>query len=127
MAWKHHPSERRLFVWSAEKFDAARSLIAAGVHDCAISRQIGVLRPTVRDWRCRPQVLPRSSIASPCVHDFFTLPPAAYCYVPGLYLGDGCISQSRRVWRLRITLDQKYPGIIDGGRDAIDVLMSRKH
>jgi hypothetical protein len=31
------------------------------------------------------------------------------------------------VWRLRITLDQKYPGIIDRCRDAIDVLMPRQH
>ena len=41
------------------------------------------------------------------------LPATAYCYVLGLYLGDGCISRSAQVWRLRITLDKKYPAIID--------------
>lgn len=41
----------------------------------------------------------------------------------GLYLGDGCISRSRRVWRLRITLDNKYAGIIERCRTAIDTLM----
>ena len=54
------------------------------------------------------------------------LPAAAYCYVLGLYLGDGCISRNRRVWRLRITLDAKYPAIIDRCRQAIDILMPRQ-
>ena len=110
---------------SAEQFDAARRLIAAGVNDCAIARQIGVPRTTVRDWRCRPQIRPRLVSESPCgvIHDFAALPAAAYCYVLGLYLGDGCISRDRRVWRLRITLDQKYPAIIDRCREAIDMLM----
>lgn len=54
-------------------------------------------------------------IASDCgvIHDFSALPAAAYCYLLGLYLGDGCISHSQRVWHLRITLDKKYPGIIE--------------
>ena len=110
---------------SAEQFDTARRLIAAGVNDCAIARQIGVPRATVQDWRRRPQIRPRLVSASPCgvVHDFSALPAAAYCYVIGLYLGDGCISRDRRVWRLRITLDKKYPAIIDRCREAIDMLM----
>jgi hypothetical protein len=37
----------------------------------------------------------------------------AYAYLLGLYLGDGCISQgARNVFRLRIALDKKYPGIV---------------
>jgi hypothetical protein len=43
--------------------------------------------------------------------------------VLGLYLGDGSISRNGRVWRLRITLDKKYPPIIDRCRQAIEVLM----
>jgi len=110
---------------SAEQFDAAQHLIAAGLNDCEISRQIGVPRTTVRDWRCRPQVQPRSVSNSPCgvIHDFSTLPPPVYCYVLGLYLGDGSISRNRRVWRLRITLDKKYPAIINRCRQATGVLM----
>ncbi len=44
-----------------------------------------------------------------------------------MYLGDGCISESRSVWRLRVTLDRKYPGIIEACRQAIDVLMPGQH
>src|SRR5262249_5703972 len=99
------------------------------MNDCAIARQLGVPRPTVRDWRCRPQIRPRLPYESGCGvdHDFSALPAAPYCYVLGLYLGDGCISRNRRVWRLRITLDKKYPGIIERCCEAIDKLMSGQH
>jgi len=43
-----------------------------------------------------------------------------------MYLGDGCISASRSIWRLRVALDTKYPGIIDACRQAIDVLMPKQ-
>jgi len=61
------------------------------------------------------------------LHDFSALPAAAYAYLLGLYLGDGCISKSRRVWRLRIALDCKYPAIIDRCRKAIEILMPGQH
>ena len=116
-------------MWSAEKFDAANRLIASGIGDSAIARQIGVPRATVRDWRRQPQIRPRLVSTTPCsvIHDFSNLPAAAYCHILGLYLGDGCVSRSRRVWRLRITLDSKYPGIINRCREAIDTLMPNQH
>lgn len=108
----------------AEEFEAARRLIEAGVNDCAIARNLGVPRSTVRDWRCRPNARLRLRSTSGCgvVHEFPSFPPRAYCYLLGLYLGDGCISRCRRTWRLRITLDKKYPRIVDHCREAIDIL-----
>jgi hypothetical protein len=41
----------------------------------------------------------------------------------GLYLGDGCISRAQRVFSLRITLDSKYPTIINRCCEAINLLM----
>jgi hypothetical protein len=113
---------------SAEQFDAAKRLFAAGLNDCAISRQIGVPRTTVRDWRRRPSIRSRDP-GRPCgkAHDFAQLPAEAYCYLLGLYLGDGCISRGARVWHLRITLDKKYPAIIDRCRLAINTLMPGQH
>jgi hypothetical protein len=110
---------------SAEQFDAANRLIAAGMNDCAIARQLGIPRTTVRDWRRRPQARPRLDSSTPCgvVHDFSSLPPAAYSYVLGMYLGDGSISRNLRVWRLRITLDQKYPAIVERCCQALEILM----
>ncbi|MGV0606384.1 helix-turn-helix domain-containing protein [Mycolicibacterium sp. XJ1904] len=110
---------------SADDFDAAKRLIAAGVNDCAIARLLGIPRPTIQDWRCRPQRRSRLPNGARCgtFHDFTIIAPAAYAYLLGLYLGDGCISRARRVWRLRIVLDSKYPAIIDRCRQAIDQLM----
>ena len=71
----------------------------------------------------RPQLRSRHSGGSPCVHDFSRLPAKAYSYLLGLYLGDGYISRHPRAWRLKIVLDDKYPGIIERCREAIDVLM----
>ena len=86
-----------------------RRLIAAGLNDCVIARMTGVPRTTVRDWRRRPQVRSRDSRALPgYVHEFSSLPAHAYSYLLGLYLGDGCVTRCRRVWRLRVTLDAKY-------------------
>lgn len=112
---------------SAEEFEAVRGLIAGGLNDCAVARLTGIPRRTIWGWRyCGPPIRTRSpSGPSPCNvdHDFAALPPKAYCYVLGIYLGDGCISRTRQVWRLRITLDDKYPGIIDRCREAINTLM----
>lgn len=110
---------------SIEQFEAARRLIEAGVNDCAIARQLGVPRPTVQDWRRRPQIRSRLADCPGCgvIHHFNTLPATSYCYLLGLYLGDGCISRNRRVWRLRITLDKKYPGIIHRSCQVINLLM----
>jgi Homeodomain-like domain len=110
---------------SAEQFEAARRLIAAGVNDCAIARRLGIPRPTIQDWRRRPQRRARLDVGSPCGvrHDFASLPAAPYSYLLGMYLGDGCISRDHRVWKLRIVLDKKYPAIIDRCRQAIDVLL----
>jgi hypothetical protein len=68
-------------------------------------------------------------VASTCAvsHDFLALPPAAYAYLLGIYLGDGCISRGGRVRRLRITLDSRYPQIIERTRAAINVLMPGQH
>lgn len=65
----------------------------------------------------------RTTLSHNARSDFSALPAKAYSYLLGLFLGDGCISRHPRAWRLRITLDKKYPGIIDRCREAIDTLM----
>ena len=43
-----------------------------------------------------------------------------------MYLGDGMLTLApRNVWRLRIVLDQKYPGIIERCESAIGLVASR--
>lgn len=50
-----------------------------------------------------------------------------YVYLLGLYLGDGHISPfPRGVFRLRITLDTKYPGIVNSAAQAMDTISGRR-
>jgi len=56
-------------------------------------------------------------------HNFAEL-PAAYVYVLGIYLGDGCLSEHRRrVFRLRVFLDLRYPAIISECVAALRAVM----
>jgi hypothetical protein len=49
-----------------------------------------------------------------------------YVYLLGLYLGDGMLTAApKRVWRLRIVLDAKYPGILDRCQQASEAVSSR--
>jgi hypothetical protein len=111
---------------SADEFNNVQRLAAAGLNDCAIARLTGIPRRTVRDLRCRPGVRPRNAAGScDCgiEHDFASVAAEPYSYLLGLYLGDGCISRHPRAFSLRISLDSKYPAIIDRCRQAIDMLM----
>lgn len=47
----------------------------------------------------------------------------AYAYLLGIYLGDGYLAKLGRVYKLRIALDAKYPGIIQSCSDAIQSLL----
>jgi hypothetical protein len=46
-----------------------------------------------------------------------------------MYLGDGCISATRRpgVWKLRIFMDTRYPGIIEECSRAMECVFPQKH
>jgi hypothetical protein len=43
-----------------------------------------------------------------------------------MYLGDGCLSLTRGIWRLRIVLDTRYPGIIEECARSIEAVMPSK-
>lgn len=50
----------------------------------------------------------------------------AYSYLLGLYLGDGDItSHARGVFRLRVTLDSRYPGIVSCASRAMNEVLPR--
>jgi hypothetical protein len=99
---------------------AALDLAQAGANATEIARELAVPRRTVCDW-LRGSVPHRSACDAGCTvtHDFGAL-PAAYVYLLGLYLGDGSIAtHPRGVYRLRFSLDTRYPGIIDECARAI--------
>ena len=106
---------------SHEDRERVRSLLDAGLNDCAIARRTGLPRTTIRDWRAARYVrgaAPRSACPI-CGSQTPSQLPAAYAYLLGLYLGDGHIARAGRTMRLRIFLDDAYPDIIASAREAV--------
>jgi hypothetical protein len=99
---------------------AALALADTGANATDIGRQLGIPRRTVSDWlRGSLPHEPCASRRCTADHQFSELPPA-YVYLLGLYLGDGSIALGpRQVYRLRVSLDARYPGIIEECSDAI--------
>ncbi|WP_240506141.1 helix-turn-helix domain-containing protein [Thermoactinospora rubra] len=95
----------------------ALRLLRSGLSITEVSRQLGVNRSTVRDWRDHEDrdspmtgVCPRC-----CLSPSLPSPGHTYTYLLGLYLGDGCISRvgdpRKDVWSLRIACADAWPGI----------------
>jgi hypothetical protein len=100
-----------------------------------VARQLGLPVATVRDWHSGKlpwhSRLGRNSGARPTVcstckqsgHSRDEL-GSSYVHLLGLYLGDGSIStHPRRVHRLRVFLDKKYPRIVDECVDSMGSVM----
>jgi hypothetical protein len=110
----------------------------AGLNNCEISRRTGVSRPTIRDWvngrvphSYRPpdsRTPQGSDRCRQCGGDDHGLDDfgADYVHLLGLYLGDGAISAHRRqVYRLRVTLDVRYPGIVRECETVMKAVVTR--
>src|SRR5438105_15958239 len=108
-----------------EEVDVVLEHLRQGLTASEAARITGIPRSAIRDWRDgRCLQLPRSAPLGCAGHDFAALDGAAYAYLLGMYLGDGCLSEHRRgVWRLRITLDAAYPGIIAECTSAIESVL----
>jgi hypothetical protein len=100
----------------------ALRLGATGETALSIARATGIPRSTVRTWLSGQ--LPRGPAVDGCPRcggdHAFEAQPAAYVYLLGLYLGDGCISAHRRgVYRLRLFFDARYPRLLEEGAACI--------
>lgn len=91
--------------------EIVQRLILDGMNNCAIARATGIPRTTVRDMRRRRRKTRVDSACPLCGGAQISEPD--YAYLLGLYLGDGCLSKhARDVYRLRISLDARQPGIV---------------
>jgi len=105
--------------------------VAAGRNDCHVARLTGIPRSTVREWRSTQRWLNAPVESCPScgagAHHFDRL-PSSYVYLLGLYLGDGCLSaHPRGVFRLRVVLDSRYPGIVAECARAMEDLLPLNH
>ncbi|MFJ4712372.1 transcriptional regulator [Streptomyces sp. NPDC088785] len=103
--------------------ERALALVAQGRSLNSVSKETGISRAALRSWGQRLEPLGRSRSA-PCPRcDGTPRPPedpAAYSYLLGLYLGDGCISRFRGgTYFLRIACADAWPGLIDRCADAV--------
>jgi hypothetical protein len=96
--------------------DAVAALVRAGMTDAEIARRLGIPQRTVNHWRHRPKPA-RQYRRPPC--DWRPTDVAAYCYLLGLYLGDGYVANARGAPFLQVYLDARYPRIVQEAADAI--------
>ncbi|MHA7958883.1 transcriptional regulator [Streptomyces sp. L500] len=100
----------------------ALALVDQGRSLNSVSKETGISRYALRSWQTR--IEPRARPASACCR-CGPVPrppddPAAYAYLLGLYLGDGCVSrQSSGTYALRIACADAWPGLIMACRDAM--------
>ena len=102
-------------MYDVETRQQMRALIAAGNSLNSLSKQTGINRATLREWRDHPDRdlndFVRAGNCPRCTGA--TLAEPDYSYLLGMYLGDGCISAMKKgVYSLRISCDVKYPGLI---------------
>lgn len=94
----------------------ALTLVTQGRSLNSVSKELGVSRFAIRSWQGRIEPIGRADRSCPRCQEVPVPPeaPAAYAYLLGLYLGDGCINLHRRgVYFMRIALDNAWPGVID--------------
>lgn len=107
---------------SQREVDAVLALVALGFSDSEVADRTGIPRRTVLDWRHGRR--PRAGGGLSC--DFSShsaIPSGQYAYLLGLYQAMGVLSKSHRgVWRLRISADAQYPGIIEECAAAMEAI-----
>ena len=111
-------------------YSAAMAMLASGVSQAETARRTGIPRSTIRTWvktgRPGHSALPENQ-CDPCPHIARVRELQEYAYLLGLYLGDGDISATPRgVYRLRVSLDERYPGIIDECGEAMGKVFPNK-
>jgi hypothetical protein len=94
-------------------------MLGSGAPRRHVSRSTGISCTTLRRWRLGRT--PRQDDLHPERMQEEAWP--AYAYLLGLYLGDGHLARMRRgVFRLDLTLDAAYPGIIREAARAVSLV-----
>ncbi|MFI6961234.1 transcriptional regulator [Streptomyces sp. NPDC050255] len=112
-------------MYDLETRKHALALLDQGFSQNSVSKQTGISRAAIRSWltRIEPLGYERARECPRC--EDAPKPPAvpdAYAYLLGLYLGDGCISATKRgVYSLRIACADAWPGLIDACVEAVQV------
>lgn len=95
---------------TADDVKAAARLFGTGLSDYEIGRRTGVSRSSIQRWRTRGA--PQPACDPPLS---WQVPDRrSYSYLLGIYLGDGYLANAAaRSPVLEISLDPRYPGIVE--------------
>jgi hypothetical protein len=123
-----HPLRLRTYVrmYGRATITAALRLVDDGLNDSQVARRMGIPRTTIGMWRRGDVPRQRRELCDVCAGRSPAVPAAEYCYLLGLYLGDGCISRNPRTYRMRIVLDAKYQRIIASCAAALEAICPGK-
>ena len=95
----------------------ALELVDSGRSVNSVSRELGISRGAITEWRARADALDeRHGCPSP------PRSTPQYSGLLGFYLGDGCISANRRTYALRIACDKTLPGIVSDVTRCIEAV-----
>ncbi|MER5274477.1 transcriptional regulator [Streptomyces sp. NPDC002809] len=112
-------------MYDLETRKHALALLDQGFSQNSVCKQTGISRAAIRSWLVRIEPLGHDrGRECPRCGDAPRPPdsPAAYAYLLGLYLGDGCISATKRgVYSLRIACADAWPGLIDACVKAVQI------
>jgi hypothetical protein len=117
-------------MYPTSEVQTVLDLAAAGVSDRQITRQTGVSRATVRNWRHGDTPRPRRPIPTTCARcqepaTFESELGSEYSYLLGQYLGDGCVSANGTSFALQISSDAQYVNIIEECCRTIESIAGR--
>jgi hypothetical protein len=111
-----HPASVRTFVRMGRRpqidFKEVRILIGEGLGDSEIARLTGIPRSTISAWRHGRGSRFHERLAS-ADSSWRPSDGAAYCYLLGAYLGDGCLHVTPGgAAGLIVSLDGGYPAVV---------------
>jgi hypothetical protein len=118
-----HLTSMRTFVRMRRRsqidFEETWSLMSEGLGDSAIARLTGIPRSTISAWRHGRGSRYHERLMS--AHSSWRPSDgAAYCYLLGAYLGDGCLNVTPTgAASLSISLDSGYPAVVAEVEQAI--------
>ena len=102
---------------SDSEFTAVKELLNRGLSSYEVARRTGIPRATVQHWRHLERRRRRWQPPDPA---WRPQDSERYCYLLGVYLGDGHIVLAGRSAFIRVTLDARYPGIIEEVSNALN-------
>jgi hypothetical protein len=108
-----------MFVYPQDQVSLALAMLRSGIPRAQVRRATGISCSTLTRW------LSGKTPRQPDPHPE-RMPEAAwpdYAYLLGLYLGDGYVAKAPRdVYRLDLTFDSTYPGIIRQAVRAVSIV-----